>query len=301
MSQPSWNPTTGIYSHVEMQDYLDLDALSSGICHTLLSQSPAHARYRQLHPTASTPAMDLGTVAHQLLLEGNENRVVLVAADDWRTKAAREGREAAYAAGRLPLLAKTMDEVRVMVDVANAFIETSEISGVFAHGDPEMTLVWDEGNVRCKARPDWLSESRSVIVHFKTTGSSANPETFRDRLVEMGYDLAAAFYDRALRNVTGRDPSRISSVFLIQETSAPYACSLMDLAPSLKEIAVVKVEHAIQAWTQCVSTQHWPAYPTRTCYIEARSWQITRAAEDALAWNDHEAYERLIELGGGQR
>ena len=300
MDNRVWQPTTGMYRDVVMQDYLDLDAMSSGLCHTLLSQSPAHARYRQLHPTASTPAMDLGTVAHQLLLEGNENRVVLVDADDWRTKAAREGREAAYAAGRLPLLAKTMAEVRIMADVADTFIQTSEISRIFAHGFPEMTFVWHEGDVRCKARPDWISASMEVIVHFKTTGRSANPESFGSHLVEMGYDLAAAFYDRGLRNITGQDPSGISSYFLVQETAAPYACSLLGLAPSLMEIAMVKVEHAIQVWTQCVTAQHWPGYPTRTCHIEARSWQITQAAENAIGWNDHEAYERLIELGGGQ-
>ena len=300
MSQQGWHPTTGMYSKVDMQDYLALDALSSGLCHTLLSQSPAHARYRQLHPMASTPAMDLGTVAHQLLLEGNENRVVLVEAKDWRKKAAREGREAAYAAGRLPLLAETMGEVRVMADVAERFIQTSEIAWAFAHGDPEMTLVWDEGGICCKARPDWLSESMGVVVHFKTTGRSANPESFSSHLVEMGYDLAAAFYERGLRNVTGQDPSRVSSYFLVQETAQPYACSLVGLAPSLMEIATVKVEHAIQVWTQCITAQHWPGYPTRTCHIEARSWQITQAAENALGWNDHEAYDRLIELGGGQ-
>ena len=285
---------------ISMAEYLALDALSSSACHTLLTRSPAHAYEKRFHPAVATSAMDLGTVVHRVLLERNENGISLVEADDWRTKVARQARDEAHEAGQIPLLAKAVDEVRAMVDVADTFIQTSELAGIFDRGKPEQTLLWCEGAVRCKARPDWLDNDLHTLVHFKTTQGSANPESFVSRMVDMGYDVAAAFYARGMQQVCGVLPSQLLTAFLVQETEPPYACALIGLAPSLMEIAVVKVEHALHVWETCLAEQRWPAYPVQICYAEARPWQITQMAEKALSWNDYDAYERITELAGGR-
>ena len=288
-------------SQMPIDDYLALDALSSGICHTLLTRSPAHARYQQMHPKVSTGAMDLGTVVHRVLLEGHEEGIVLVEADDWRTKAAREARDNAHATGQIPLLAKAMEEVRDMVEVARAYIASSEIAGIFVRGHPEQTLLWQEGTVWCKARPDWMADDHHAIVHVKTTGRSANPEGFSAHMSDMGYDVAAAFYARGLQKVFGLVPSQLLTVFLLQETEPPYACSLIGLSPAMHEIAAAKVTHALEIWRDCLTTQHWPAYPTQMHLAEPRPWQINQMADQALAWHDTELYEQMIEIAGGLR
>ena len=291
-----------------MNDYLTLDALSSHLCHMLLTRSPAHARYEQAHPTGANGAMDLGTIAHQMLLEGSDSMIEIVDAPDWRTKHAREARETARQEGKTPILADDMAEVRSMVEVARAYLASSEIAGVLEQGKPEQTLLWEEGGIGkprrggtwCKARPDWLANDFRTMIHFKTTQGRANPEWFSSRMVDMGYDMAAAFYTRGVQYVCGVTPSRLLSVFLVQESSAPYACSLIGLAPSLMELAVVKVEHALQVWGTCLAEWRWPAYPVEICYTEARPWQITQMAEKALAWGDYETFERITELTGGR-
>ena len=151
----------------------------------------------------------------------------------------------------------------------------------------------------CKARPDWLTDEPRTIVHFKTTSHSANPESFSAHMVDMGYDVAGAFYARGGTKVFGIEPSRILTVFLVQETEQPYACALISLAPCLMEIATLKVEQAIHDWAKARAADFWPAYPTRICYAEARPWQITQAAEQALAREDYESYERITEVSGG--
>ena len=286
-------------SQMPIEDYLALDALSSGVCHTLLTQSAAHARYEQLHPRVSTGAMDLGTVVHRVLLEGHEDGIVLVEAEDWRTKVAREARDEAHATGQIPLLAKAIEEVRDMVEVARAYIASSELAGIFARGKPEQTLLWQEDTLWCKARPDWLTHDWRTIIHYKTTGRSANPEAFASHMVDMGYDLAAAFYAQGLTAVSTVHAFDVKSVFLVQETEPPYACSLVGLSPGLMELGMLKAERAIKVWRQCLLSGDWPAYPTEVCYAEPKPWHMNQMADNALAWHDTELYERVIEIRGG--
>ena len=104
----------GLYQ-MPLTDYIADPApepsLSSSLAHTLITQTPIHAfmRHPRLNPGApreESNKMDIGTIAHGLLLEGDESRIVLIEAEDWRTKEAKEQRDQAYADGKVPLLAK---------------------------------------------------------------------------------------------------------------------------------------------------------------------------------------------------
>jgi hypothetical protein len=95
-------------------------SLSKSIIADLINKSPAHAReaHPRLNPNFSRdddPKYDLGNVAHQLFLEGID-AVAVCPFDDWRTKAAKEAREAARADGRIPMLAAQYDECLAMVE-----------------------------------------------------------------------------------------------------------------------------------------------------------------------------------------
>ena len=295
MQQITW--PAGIMT-ISMPEYLALDALSSSACHTLLSRSPAHACYDREHPHTST-MMDVGTVAHQVLLEGSEVNISVVEANDWRTKAAREAREIARLEHKTPILTSMMDEVRCMVEAAWHYIRRSDIAEVMKHGAPERTLIWQEDDLWCKARPDWLTHDWRTIIHYKTTGRSANPEAFASHMVDMGYDLAAAFYAQGLAAVSTVHAFDVKSVFLLQETEPPYACSLVGLSPGLMELGMLKAERAIKVWRQCLLSGDWPAYPTEVCYAEPKPWHMNQMADNALAWHDTELYERVIEIRGG--
>ena len=61
--------SNGIQHGLSMADYLSTDALSSGVCHALLSQSPCHAKWKKDNPEDATSIMDIGTVAHKILLK----------------------------------------------------------------------------------------------------------------------------------------------------------------------------------------------------------------------------------------
>lgn len=269
--------TKGIYPSVNMRDYcadtlMDTPTLSSGCAHTLVTRSPYHARFE--HPRLGSAereeskAADVGTAAHAMLLQNDETTLCVIEAKDFRTKAAQEARDDAYAAGLTPILADKMTEVRAMVKAARAYIDASELRGVFDDGLPEQTVIARLENAWCRARPDWLTES--ICLHYKTS-TNANPDAWiRGQLQSEGYDMAHQFYRLALAEV-GHE---VRSVFLVQEQTAPYACSLVGLTPAYADLALRKVRRALALWRNCLADDRWPSYPTRICYAEPKPWQI---------------------------
>jgi hypothetical protein len=285
----------GLHPGIPMADYLALPFLSSGLCHRILTCSPFHARYEQQNREQDdTTASDTGTAIHDALLEGID-RIQAIDAPDWRTKAAKAARDEARAAGKIPMLLHKVWQVEAAVMAARAFIEGSELAGLFDDGQPEVTMVFETDGVLCKARPDWLSGDHSILCHVKTTQGSAQPDAWiRSQLVNSGYDVACAFYERGLYSLPGDGKESPTSVFLVIEQSAPYGCSLIALDPAMMDIAERKVARAIATWRQCVATDRWPAYPSRICYAQPKPWQL---AEEEERQATHEFDEKQAEYG----
>jgi hypothetical protein len=250
-------------------------SLSSSIANILLMQSPAHAwlAHPRLNPNfqrETDSRFDLGSAAHAMLLERDESRVVIVEADDWRTKAAREARDAAQANGQYAILARQYADVQKMVQAAHSYIQTTEVRGILDTGIPEQSLIWNEFGIWCRARPDLISDDQRIVLDYKTT-ESAQPDVFGRQIGRMGYDLQAEFYLWGMNAVIHKAPT---FVFLVQEISPPYACSLISLSNAYRAIGASKLERAIKLWNECLSTNRWPAYPTQICYTEPTAYQL---------------------------
>ncbi len=247
--------------------------LSSSIARLLIGSSPLHAwaahPYLGAQPGQEKEAYDIGTIAHALLLEGSNAKVVIVDAADWRTKDAQMRRDAARAEGKLPILAAKWKDVQAMVTAAGAQLDQHEPPTPFTGGKPEQTLVWEEDGVWCRARLDWLHEGGSYIDDYKTTSLTANPEVWCRSVFSTGAAIQAAFYVRAVRAVLG-----VEAVFrwVVQETSPPYALSAISLGPDALTLAEKKVIFAIDLWRECLASGKWPGYPTRTAYATLPPW-----------------------------
>lgn len=258
-------------------------SLSSTVARKLLYESPAHAK--AAHPRLSpqpvqkdTDAFDLGTAVHALLLE---NTVAVQVCDfkDWRSNAAKAAREEARAAELVPMLPHQWEAVREMVDTVRPQLDALEVEPIpFTDGQPEVTIVWNEGEVVCRARFDWVYNQHPVIDNLKTTSRSANPHPFSRRIFspELGYDVQAAFYLRGARAVFGRDHEYR---WVVVETEPPYAVSVVSLTPAALEIADAKVDLAIARWRECLASGEWPGYPRQVCYAEAPPWEEARLLE----------------------
>lgn len=249
-------------------------SLSSTIARVLIDKSPMHAflAHPRLSPQTpeddSTERMDFGAAAHDVLLEGGTGKIMLVDAEDWRTKAAREARDKARADGLVPVLPKQYDRIMAMVNAARGFINLSELKGLWDTGGPERTIVWQEDGIWLRARLDWITADHKIVLDYKTC-ESAQPDAFIRQLARMNYDLQAAFYRRGVIALTGEVPLWS---FLAQEADAPHACSLVGMSESYWAIADAKVERAIKIWRECMRTGRWPAYGTRIHYATPPTW-----------------------------
>ena len=275
-----------------VRDDLGLDlppSLSASAANVLLTRSPAHARFAhpRLNPaweSDDSEASDLGTIAHAMLLEGDESRVVIVESKDYKSSAARVTRYDARALGKLPVLAHKLPAIREAVAAARAAIEASELGKEWVAGKVEQTLVWKEDGVWCRCRPDWFARDGRILADLKFTGGCAEPEAWsRGMLLSMGYDLQAAFGLAGARRFFGREdwPAPVF-VFVVVETDPPYATSFVSLDPQWLEFAERKRQRAVALWRECMERNDWPGYDTRVQYASPPEYAVYR-------WGEREA------------
>ena len=267
-------------------------ALSASIAHLLVNKSALHAwhAHPRLNPNyqrTEKPEFDYGQAAHSVLLEGSEKPLYVIEADDWRTKAAKEARAAAYLERKIPLLVKQVHRVRAIVKAAQAYVAESELAGVFERGQPEQSLHWQEGATHCRGRADWLTDDHLLVLDYKTT-TSANPHSFLSMAVSFGYTMQEAFYRRGVKAVYGKEPR---FVFLLQEKEPPYACSLVAFDPAMQEIGDRQAQYAISLWASAMASGQWHGYPRRVAHLEPPAWLHARAEE----WSAEEQDEQLEE------
>lgn len=257
-------------------------SLSSSVAQILLRESPrkawtCHPKLNPNYQEEQDSKFDFGTCAHAVLLENDASRIAIIEADDWRTKAAKEQRDAARAVGKTPLLARHYDAVRKMVDVALAFIETSEIADAWHDADSEVTGICQDKGAWLRCRFDRITKNRRIIIDYKTTDNVA-PDVFSRQIVRMGYHLQDAFYRRVAEILGVSSPTFI---FLAQSVEPPHECSLHGCDPALREIADAEIQGAIETWRECMRSNNWPSYGGRIHWTVPATWQM-RAHEERL-------------------
>src|SRR3990172_8160 len=272
----------GIYKLTSEEYHSDCcvePVLSRSVISDLLYRSPAHAWFNHPHlnpnfkPEEGEEKFDIGDAAHSLFLEGLD-QIVVIEADDWRTKKAKDERDEARKHGLTPLLKHQYEAVLDMVRVSERQIQECKELGIKdlrSEGDSELSYFWKEDETWLKIRPDWLPRDRKIILDYKTTSVSANPDDLVRTIVANGYDIQAALYTRGVKAVDGTDPKFI---FMFQETHEPYLCSFVGLPPEFMEMGRSKIEYGMFLWKECLSSGIWPGYPNKVCWVDAPAWAL---------------------------
>lgn len=226
----------------------------------LLLKSPKAFDWNRTHPRADKAEFDLGSAAHSKVL-GVGYAVVVLDFPDFRTKAAQDARDAARAEGRIPVLAKTYAEVDLMAEAVLAHPNGRELleqddrvseASVFAT-DPEF-------DIELRARFDGLA---ARPFDLKTTGTSADADTFSRTIFSFGYDVSRAHYLHTLFLATGE---RREMAFLVVESTGPYDVGVHYLDEDYIEIGEGKARRARELFAECTSSGEWPGHspaPTR--------------------------------------
>lgn len=261
-------------------------SLSSSMAHVLLDESPLHAwhkhpRLNPKHQSEESSRFDIGTVAHAILLEGDRSKVAVVEAADWRTKAAQMCATEARSIGHIPVLAAQMADIENMVRVAQGAIADSELADLFTPtgGKSEQTLIWEENGIWLRSRPDRRSTDWRIVADYKTTGC-AEPNAWLRTMLGNGFDLQAALGLRGVEQLKLSD--RCTFIFIVQETSPPYAVSFVSLSPQLLSFAKAKLLHAVALWGRCVESCNWPGYSSRVAYLDLPTWALNQWTDKGI-------------------
>lgn len=282
--------TATIHRGMPMRDYLALPAVSASVLNeieTRCLRAGWHVSYLndKREQRDSTDAQGIGTVVHSIVLEGKADIVQIVDADDWRTKAAKEGKAAAIAAGKIPLLPHQMPAITAMVASALAYIESLKstqpaIWRAFQPdgGESEVVFTWNERDgTPCKMRPDRIASDRALIIDLKTTQASAEPDTwFRRTAGPLGYPLSAAFY---LHGLKAAGVTEAAYCWLVIEQVEPYLCSMVGMSPIAVELYTRRMMRALRAWSAGRASGLFHAYPNDVHYPEIPTWEFQREEE----------------------
>lgn len=282
--------THELYTDLPMHEYLRMPAVGSQVIQAMVDDCPYlawHASHlNALRPPDDSDASDRGTIAHKILLEGNEAGVAIIDPNDhpaekgggiptgWTNKSIRQARDAARAGGLIPILAPQMGGIRDMVSAARRFLgelrETEpHIFAAFKGAAlAEASIVWNEDGIACKMRPDLLARDYGLVINYKTTQTSVNPERW-GRGPFLDYYVGAAWYRRGLRHCFDVEAEY---VYLVQSCDPPYLCSLIGVDPRAMAIGEAKCEWALSRWRSCVKNNLWPGYPPRVAYPELPAW-----------------------------
>lgn len=240
-------------------------SLSQSRAKTLLREAgPAIFKHREATPERKAE-WDLGTVAHALALGKGAERLVVVDADSWRTKAAQEARTAAYAAGLTPLLPADM---RKAEDMAEA-LSRHKLAIDALTGRPEVSAFWrlDDGL--------WLRGQMDVLAadctaDYKTT-ADASSYGFARSAWKYRYHMQGAWYRRLRGWLTGEwPPFRL----VAQESTAPYLVSVWELDDLAIQQGESDMDEAIAIYQQCKQSGEWPGYPDEIQTMSPPDWAL---------------------------
>jgi hypothetical protein len=235
-------------------------SLSSSGARLLLPPScPARYAYQRQHPPTPKPEYDLGHAAHRLML-GVGPELVVVEAADWRTKAARQARDDAHVAGRVPLLVAQHEQVRSMF----AALRQHPIAAELLDPDTmaaEQSLFWLdlEHKIWRRARLDAMSrpdpDRPPVVVDYKSC-RSADIGHIRRAMWDYGYAAQADWYlDGAATLDQTYDGT--SFYFVFQEVAAPYLVTVVEPDADALAIGRQRNREAIEVYRECTETGHW--------------------------------------------
>lgn len=254
----------------------DEPSLNASLVKILVTKSPRHAWYAHprlnpQHRESIERKFDVGTVAHDLFLLDNAERVAVADFPDWRKKAAQEFRDAARDEGMVPLLAHEWARVQAMVAALRDQCAGHEARPpLFVDGQPERTLVWRERGVLCRALLDWLHDSHQCIDDLKTAKWTASPRAWARRtMFSTGADIQAAFYIRAVRAVYGQEAE---FRLVVIESDEPHGMSVVSPSPAALVLADAKIEAAIDRWQECLASGVWPGYPLHVVEADPPAW-----------------------------
>lgn len=274
---------TGIHTDMSNTDYHNSAAIGSSMLKEL-RKSPLHCWDAYINPDrerkAATPAMQIGTCFHTMLLEPETASKVFTIVPEGIDRRSKEGKALFAeidASGVIPLKKDDHDRLAKMVESAKAHPVTSVV--LSQQGLVEASLVWTETttglNMTCKMRPDFHvppceAFPNGLIVDLKSA-AEADYDGFSRAAFNMGYYIQSAWYTSGFMAYYGTSEPP-AFLFLAVEKERPFACAWYAADQDMIELGNSENTRLLHLFAECASSNHWPGYPTDVRPLSLPAW-----------------------------
>lgn len=253
-------------------------SLSSTGARRLLETCPARFWYERENPPAPSLALDVGTAAHEWLLEGDawpQKFIVLPEDHDGRTKIGKARIEEIEAEGKRPL---KFDDFRVIREMKKALEAHPFASALFQGGRAEQSIYWrdEETGIWCRCRPDYLPPSH-IIPDYKTC-AKADLRSLQKSIATYGYHQQAAWYLDGIKAIGLHKNPGFALVF--QEKDPPYLVVVVALDDETLGWGRIKNRKARAIFADALRTGTWRGYADEVVHLGLPIWSAMQHQED---------------------
>lgn len=264
----------GIYRDVTEAEYRADPfggSFTQSLAKVLIDHSPLHAREESAmaepredddEAEKYVKAQAIGNAVHKMMLERGKE-IEVIDAKDFKKDIAKEARDAATAAGKVPILAKHMVIANRMVKRAHEQLERHEDRDAFTNGSGEVMICWQEDGIWFRALVDWLTHDLRTIDDYKSSGLSVAEHVLGIRAETAGWHVQHAFIARGLDVLDPEGAGRRRHRNIAQEQFHPFALNVMRHSETWLTMGRKKVDAAVNRWKQSVRTNRWPGYSNR--------------------------------------
>ena len=281
-------------SHFYLQVW-DRPYLTPSIARILHERTPLHAKlecpYYVREREPETTKMTEGAVVDALVF-GTQPDVVVLDFDSFRTKEAKEARDALLEARQPYLLREAYERCAEAADrltrgavEADPMIEVALRNGVIRQRRFWEELVPSAANadtffrLPLSCEPDIDLPQYDAVLDLKRTAAIPTEGGWRRQVSRMNYHLQVA----ATLEATGRS----HFAWLVVEANEPHCAVVHWASDEFIEVAKRDWRAAKETWARCVETGNFPGYEGGT--IDPMPWQLE--PEDQLVFDEDESEE----------
>ena len=250
---------------------------ASGAKKLLPPHCPARFRHEQDNPVVKRE-FELGSAAHKMVL-GIGPEIAVIDAEDWRKQKTKDDRDAARAAGRIPVLNPEYAQVQAMAAAIREHPLASALFDSRRGGQAERSLFWqdDEFGIWRRARLDWMPDPDApgpfVIRDYKTC-VSADRDSITKAVYNYGYFMQAPWYQDGIAALGLADDPQF--VFVFQEKDPPYLINVARIDYPAEQAGRAANRAAMERYRDCKASGLWPGYSYDIELISLPPWARNR-------------------------
>lgn len=235
---------------------------------------PAKYRAQQDLPREEKNEWDLGTAAHALILGKGEEQLVVHQYEDYRTKDAREARDAAYEAGKTPLKPQEWEATKALADAVPGHIRQ-----LFTGGVAEQAMFWRHTTGQhLRGQMDYWVPG-SYIADLKTINDSSMRSIEAD-VWRLRYYYQAAFYRRGVHALTG---DWLPYFIVFVEKKAPFLSRVVEVTDDYLAVGEAHMDKALAIHAECTATGEWPGHSDTVHQLLPPPWAANAVADATIA------------------